>query len=311
MNGRHLAFPPGRGNILIPTRDRRSARAGLSLVTLSKPLPLAIQRALHVAVGALGPWVLPGRRTTWRPPLDEESWSEISAQVAALTGPFDGVAGYLRPQASRAGGAALLLLRDGRPLGFLKVRESPGELTRESAALAAFTAGSAGEPGGAAGLGFRVPRVLGTGSAGSLWWLLLSPMEPVPARPVPGVAVAGLADGISETLARCLPRPDDVPGHWAPMHGDLTPWNLRLTRGRVPWLIDWEDAGYGPPHADEVYFLATRIAVYGGGPPARPGDSYAEAADYWRDRVSRRGQDDQELTRRLMSALKTLGAVKD
>ncbi|MBO4275425.1 phosphotransferase [Microbispora triticiradicis] len=306
MNERHLAFPPGRGNILIPTRDRRSARAGLSLVTLSKPVPLLMQRALHLAVGALGPWVLPGRRTTWRPPLDEESWSRISAQVVGLTGPFDGMAGYLRPQASRAGGAALLLLRGGRPVGFLKIRESPEELTRESAALAAFT----GEPGGDAGLGFRVPRVLGTGSSGSLWWLLLSPMEPVPARPVPGVAVAGLAGEISGTLAGHLTRPDDVPPHWAPMHGDLTPWNLRLTRGRVPWLIDWEDAGYGPPHADEVYFLATRIAVYGGGPPARSGNSYAEAADYWHDRVSRRGQDDQELTRRLMFALKTLGGAR-
>ncbi|MDH2428937.1 phosphotransferase [Sphaerisporangium sp. TRM90804] len=295
MAGRYLAYPPGRGNVLIPAGDRRSAAAGLSLVTLSKPLPLAAQLVLHAATRALGPRVLPGRRREWRPPVEEGAWAAISARVAALTGPFDGTAGYLRPQASRAGGAALLLLRAGRPIGFLKVRESPAELEREAAALAAF------EPGD--DVGFRVPGVLGSGSVGQLWWLLLSPMEPVPARPVREVAVERLAANIGSRLARRLARPPGVPEHWQPMHGDLTPWNLRHTRGRVPWLIDWEDAGYAPPHADEVYYLATRLAVYGGRPPAR---AYGEAAGYWHERVSRRASEDRELTRRLLAALAAL-----
>lgn len=41
---------------------------------------------------------------------------------------------------------------------------------------------------------------------------------------------------------------DAVPGS-VPVHGDLTPWNLRRTpRGLA--LFDWESAGWGPPGAD-------------------------------------------------------------
>lgn len=46
----------------------------------------------------------------------------------------------------------------------------------------------------------------------------------------------------------CVPdatRPDDL----VPVHGDLTPWNLRRTpRGLV--LFDWESAGWGAPGSD-------------------------------------------------------------
>ncbi|GIH69077.1 phosphotransferase [Sphaerimonospora thailandensis] len=293
--GRYLAYPPGRGNVWIPTCDGRSAGAGLSLLTFSKPVPLALQFALFAAVRVAGPWVLPGRRRRWRPPVADEAWAAIGEQSAAVVGPSDAVAGYLRPQLSRAGGAALLLLRAGRPIGFLKIRERPEELLREATALAAFTSG--------ADIGFRVPEVLGAGSTDGLHWLLLSPMEPVPARPARNIEVAGLSEQISSSLAARLSRPADVPAHWQPMHGDLTPWNLRLTRTPVPWLIDWEDAEYAPPHADETYYTATRLAVYGGTPPAR---RYGEAAAYWRDRVSRRVADDVELNRRLLEILDRL-----
>ncbi|WP_285705998.1 phosphotransferase [Microtetraspora sp. NBRC 16547] len=311
MSDRYLAYPPGRGNVWIPTRDGRSASAGLSLLTFSKPVPLALQFMLFAVTRVAGPWVLPGRRRQWRPPVAEDAWAAISEQVAEVAGPVDGMAGYIRPQASRAGGAALLLLRAGRPVGFLKVREAPVELAREAAALAAFaTDGATGgdtdrATGGATGgdIGFRVPEVLGTGSAEGFHWLLLSPMEPVPARPARNIAVARLSELISARLAERLVRPAGVPAHWRPMHGDLTPWNLRLTRTPVPWLIDWEDAGYAPPHADETYFAATRRAVYGGPPPARV---YGEAAAYWLDRVRRRTADDAELTRRLLEILETM-----
>jgi aminoglycoside phosphotransferase (APT) family kinase protein len=39
------------------------------------------------------------------------------------------------------------------------------------------------------------------------------------------------------------------------MHGDYVPWNLREDdRGQL-WLLDWEDAGWGPPGADLVRYL--------------------------------------------------------
>ncbi|MEU6424855.1 phosphotransferase [Microbispora sp. NPDC046973] len=295
MSERYLAYPPGRGNVWIPARGSRSAAAGLSLLTFSKPLPLALQFALFAAVRTAGPLLLPGRRRPWSPPVAEEAWKAVGEQAADVVGPWDSLAGYVRPQASRADGAALLLLRAGRPLGFLKIRQSPAELEREAVALAALAAEDQ--------VLFRVPRVLGSGAAQGLHWLLLSPMEPVPARPARNVDIARLTERISSGLEGELPRPSHTPGHWRPMHGDLTPWNLRRTRTRTPWLIDWEDAGYGPPEADEAYFLATRLAVYGGPPPTR---TYGEAALYWHDVVSRRTTDDPGLAQRLLRILREL-----
>ena len=43
------------------------------------------------------------------------------------------------------------------------------------------------------------------------------------------------------------------------MHGDLVPWNLREDERGQLWLLDWEDAGWGPPFADVVRFI---VAYY-------------------------------------------------
>ncbi|GGS83124.1 hypothetical protein GCM10010156_47250 [Planobispora rosea] len=289
-----MRYPPGRGNVWIPVGDARSAAAGLSLLTFSRPLPLAAQRLLHTAALRVGPWVLPGRREPWSPPVAEHLWSAVLEQATAVAGPADGCAVYLRPQASRTG-AAVLLLRAGRPVGFLKIREDADELDREAAVLELLDGGC--------GTGCRVPEMLGRGTAAGLSWMMISPMEPVPARPARDVRIDELTARIRERLAD-LPRPRDVPAHWEPMHGDLTPWNLRRTRGKVPWLIDWEDTGYGPPGADEVYYLATRAAVYGGTVAAT---GYGEAAAHWHAVVTRRRADDEELSERLLRALAVLG----
>jgi aminoglycoside phosphotransferase (APT) family kinase protein len=39
------------------------------------------------------------------------------------------------------------------------------------------------------------------------------------------------------------------------MHGDFVPWNLREDSLRQLWLLDWEDAGWGPPLADFVRYV--------------------------------------------------------
>ena len=66
------------------------------------------------------------------------------------------------------------------------------------------------------------------------------------------------------------------------MHGDFAPWNLRQLRGGSLALIDWEDAGFGPPGADEVFYQATSAALWGR-PPVRSDAS--EAVEFWRRRV--------------------------
>ena len=64
-----------------------------------------------------------------------------------------------------------------------------------------------------------------------------------------------VAEDVSLALEGLLPLPAGTPAHWRPMHGDYVPWNLREDpRGQL-WLIDWEDAGWGPPLADFVRYL--------------------------------------------------------
>ena len=51
------------------------------------------------------------------------------------------------------------------------------------------------------------------------------------------------------------PAGPGTPAHWRPIHGDYVPWNLREDdRGQL-WLLDWEDARWGPPLADLVRYI--------------------------------------------------------
>jgi aminoglycoside phosphotransferase (APT) family kinase protein len=90
------------------------------------------------------------------------------------------------------------------------------------------------------------------------------------------------------------------------MHGDLTPWNLReLPDGRLI-LFDWEDAAWGPPHADMVLYRCTDAAVrkrYRGVPDA------GEAARYWLSVIAEREDGtvrDRRLDQSLRRALLTM-----
>ena len=62
----------------------------------------------------------------------------------------------------------------------------------------------------------------------------------VPLRTFSSDLAARLAD---------LSRPADAALDAVPIHGDLTPWNLRRTRRGLA-LFDWESAGWGPPGFD-------------------------------------------------------------
>ncbi len=77
-----------------------------------------------------------------------------------------------------------------------------------------------------------------------------------------GIALRGQRPAIDEPLHRFEhdlgERLGALPTHGAantdvPVHGDLTPWNLRRTsRGLA--LFDWETAGWGPPGADLAHY---------------------------------------------------------
>ena len=70
------------------------------------------------------------------------------------------------------------------------------------------------------------------------------------------------------------------------MHGDFTPWNLRQRRDGTLILVDWEDAAWAPPGADEVYYAAT-AGVFGGR-TTRGRTEAREASVFLRDRTSDR-----------------------
>ncbi len=267
--------------------------AGVSLLTKSKPVAVAAQWALYGAVAVVGPRMLPGARTSWEAPGDASLWQDVADGV----GGFDGLAVYERPQASRTGVAAVLL-RAGHPVGFLKVREDAGELDREERALRAFANGCSPA--------FRVPLVLGRGEAAGSHWMVIEAMPPRPARPVRKPDLAGVVEAVQEALGSVLPR-GDAPEGWRPMHGDLTAWNLRVCGRGLPWLIDWEDAAWAPPHADLVYHRATTSAALGAPLGTLPPD-VSEAAAFWTERVARRagGDHDAALNQRLLDILRAL-----
>jgi hypothetical protein len=140
---------------------------------------------------------------------------------------------------------------------------------------------------------FRVPLLRDSTVSGS--WLLRS-FDAVPGlhrtprwQPDRLYAVAQEAATVLETE---LVRPEGIPAHWRPMHGDFVPWNLREDRDGRLWLLDWEDAGWGPPFADLVRYAAAYQSIFDVHSrhiaemirqafPTVPPEAMAEAATFW------------------------------
>jgi aminoglycoside phosphotransferase (APT) family kinase protein len=92
------------------------------------------------------------------------------------------------------------------------------------------------------------------------------------------------------------------------MHGDFTPWNLRRLAVGTLVLLDWEEAAWGPPAADEVLYRATAAALH----LERPLRLDApETIRFWEDRVGRRpalSERDRRMKEALLAALDNLAA---
>lgn len=140
---------------------------------------------------------------------------------------------------------------------------------------------------------FRIPLLRESAVIGS--WLLRS-FDPVPRFHMTprweADTLTTVARQASALLEKELARPDGTPAHWRPMHGDFVPWNLREDRTGTLWLLDWEDAGWGPPYADVVRYAAAYQSISTAEPdqmasrirdafPRVPADGIAEAALFW------------------------------
>jgi hypothetical protein len=267
----HKRFPPGRGNLLIPTSTRAATLAGIAMYSPSTRRGFLVQRAAWYSVGLFGSKGLPGNSNA-APPLAPEVWDELHAALLAEAGPYDDWAAHRPPDPHREG-LGILLLQEGRPVAFVKVRRERNceKLRREFEALGLVREANPHS------FGFTEPLFEGT-VAGRLY----AGFAPLPAglhRPPASPSLDSILADIAKALSP-LPRPDDAGADWAPMHGDFTPWNLRKLRGHL-YLLDWETAGWGPPGADEVMYQASS-AVMG----LCQADAYQQVAAKYPETVS-------------------------
>jgi hypothetical protein len=284
---RYKSFPPGWDHLKIPVSSRQAALAGLALYSACRPRAIWLQRAAWAWIRLLGPRHLPGRAAMWQPPM--EQWLELAEALEKALGPFDAMAGYLRVQTSRPG-VALLLLRRGQAVAFVKTRKGPSEaLLNEGRSLSAVSA--------YAPKTFRAPTPLHSGEVAGWHYLAVSPLPAQLHRPPVDPPVGEILQEVRSALA-AVPRPPDLSPDWQPMHGDFAPWNLRTTGPRSLYLFDWERAGWGPAGADEVFYRATVAAL-----AERPAHQlqYPEAVRFWRERIAQHSGNVRDL--RLGTAL--------
>jgi hypothetical protein len=228
-------------------------------------------------------------------------WRALGAEWSEFVGQFDEVAVHERIQVSRRGFAALLL-SDGRPVGFVKVRDGDDSPLRNE--FEALTLINSAEPGS-----FEVPQPVGMASVNGWHYLLTSALRPnlhrMPVEPPLQEIAAEIRSGL-ETL----PRFAETPEHWEPMHGDFTPWNLRQRSDGRLFLVDWEDAGWAPPGADEVYYWVVSSAL---NVAAEMPSVNEEVRGFWWQRLSgpdsgaRSADSDFRLRTTMLSVLSALG----
>ena len=269
----HKRFPPLGGHILVPVSSIQQALAGLSLYTPSRRRGLLLRSAAERWVRLLGPRALPGRRVSITTMPIAGGWDGLEALLRREVGPFDAVAVHFRRRPHRPG-AAILLLSHDRPLAFVKIGPDSG-IENEQRVLALMD--RSGRPPA-----FEAPLPLGLHTIGETRVAAMTVIPHSHHRPMARPPLAEVIEDVQHSL-RHLPRPNTIPPHWQPMHGDLSPWNLRIdSAGRVI-LFDWEEAGFGPPGADEVYYAITSAAL--GFPRRAVAGAGDEAMGFWQTRL--------------------------
>ncbi len=276
------SFPPGLNHISVPLTSRASALAGVSLYSACRRGPLLAQNAIWWGVRILGAWALPGRKTGPDRPIDPDDWRELSGEWKEHLGDFDTAVVHGRQQASRSGFGTLLMSGD-TTLGFVKVqRTDQSRLGTEEQALRMVEQ--------AAPRSFFAPRVLASGRVAGWSYMAVEALPAIPHRPPKDPPLPLIIDEIQAALGE-LAKDEGLPDHWRPVHGDFTPWNLRAIPHRGLALIDWEEAGWGPPGADEVFYRATESAFRTTGPLS---NGHQEAIHYWMDLFAERTGDQRE-----------------
>lgn len=298
---RYKIFPPRWRNLRLPTSSKGAAASTLAMWSPCRRSGQLLQRLGWVTLNVLGVRFLPGTSAPWEPPWDGVTGERLSSEWRAVVGDFDTMGIYLQPQKARHGLVALLL-KSGRPVAFVKLRTGEASVVHPALAhehqvlqLMDTTPVTA----------FVYPRPIALGGVEGWSYCITSAIEGGLDRPAVTDHVGAVLADIRTGLAG-LPRGEEVPEDWEPMHGDLTPWNLRVSGNGLLKLVDWEGAGWAPSGADAVLLHASRCALFGTIPPRLP----REAADYWLQRITDQRTDslDARLRRDLTSALHDIAA---
>jgi hypothetical protein len=263
-------YPTPSSQLGLPIGDRRSALAGIALYAPSRRRSTLLRDLSRLAVIAFGPRVLPGRPSVWVSPMPAEIWSEIMASIAREIGRWDSTAVYGR--SGGRSGFTLAAISKGTARAMVRVeRRTAGGVCVEAAALRSLAAARTST--------FVAPRSIATGSVGEWAYGITEAMDMGAHRMPKQPDLDSICDEISGSLD-LGDRPPQVPTGWMPIHGDLTPWNLRQRRIGPPVLLDWESVTWGPPGADKVLYRASAAAV---GRGSRPDGSAInpEAIDFW------------------------------
>ena len=282
-------YPPLLGQVLLPAIPRAHALASSTLYTPARARGRAAHRVGRVLLRVFGTFWLKAADPR-DVPLDARLRDALLSFLSQHQIYPDSLAFYVRLQAARQG-FAVMPITEGRPVGFVRVGPR-GTLDVECHALELLERRIP--------TAFRSPRLIGRTAIDDFDFVLQSSVLEGYHQPPKDPPLDLIVREIKDALLT-LPRPSDIPGHWEPIHGDLTPWNLRQSKAGLT-LIDWESAGWGPPLADEILYMAAAKALC---QRPRSGNWDAEAASFWLERLENEDNArDARLRRRLVAVLK-------
>jgi hypothetical protein len=240
-------------------------------------LPRVVQTAIALQARIPGlRRLLCQRQPRVEPICGRQVWQEIADRVRRRNGGLSGEWLHFSSQWDKRRSSFVGLNTDGEPGLFLTI-EAPDNRPRGSLVSTPS---------------FRVPACRHSCRHSGGWWV--NEFEPLPRFHRPARWDPGRLRQVAADVSRALnlPRPPHVPSHWLPIHGDLVPWNLREDEQGQLWLLDWEDADWGPPFADVVRFIVAYYSLGWRSPeriadevrsilPAQSPEAIREVALFW------------------------------
>ena len=233
------AFPRGKPQLF--TATPRALSEGVAVYAFGRRIPRIVQTGIAVQIRVPGIRRLVAERHPQIEPIcGWDIWDAIAERLQHCGGATSREWIHLHSQWDKPRSSVIALSPRGRPEFFLTIESIDnrprGPLSRVPS--------------------FRVPACIDAFSIAD-WSVRQYQLVPPFHRPVnwDPARIRQVAADASRALAGALERCPEIPPHWQPMHGDLVPWNLREDERGQLWLLDWEDAGWGPPFADLVRFI--------------------------------------------------------